>query len=211
MKKLLLAAAIATISSGAIAADNTGFYGGIEAAYVRVDNAAQNTANRLVNGLGGSAAATADTGIALGKLFAGYQFNENFSLEVGANKTSSLNVNFSGVTRGSAAYTGSTSTDLWGLEGSLLLRPSVSTGFNGLYGKVGAHWDRMSEDVTASANGATATGNYWRSGSGFLAGVGYDISIDKNLTGRVAYTYYDSLAGSDAYANVGSVGLFYKF
>jgi opacity protein-like surface antigen len=101
--------------------------------------------------------------------------------------------------------------NVYGVEGSFLLRPSVSTGLNGLFFRAGGHWDKAESDVSASANGASATGNYWVSGTGFLAGAGYDVNVDKNLTGRVSYTYYDSVAGTDAYANVGSVSLMYKF
>ena len=211
MKKLLLAAAIATISSGALAAENNGYYLGAEAGYTRVDNTAQQDANTLVSILGGSATVTSDTGMALGKIFAGYQFTENFSTEIGAYRTSSFNESASGVTRGATAYTMTANTNVYGVEGSVLVRPSVSTGLNGLFGRVGGHWDKIETEYSVSANGAAASGNHWNSGTGFLVGAGYDVNIDKNLTGRLAYTYYDSVAGTDGYANVGSVALMYKF
>ena len=211
MKKLLIAASVAAISSGAFAAENNGFYLGLEAGYTRVDNTAQQDANTLVRVLGGSATVTSDTGMALGKIFAGYQFTENFSAEIGAYRTSEFDEKASGVTGGSAAYTVTAKTDVYGVEGSVLVRPSISTGLNGLFGRVGGHWDKIDTTYTASANGAAASGDHWNSGTGFLVGAGYDVNIDKNLTGRLAYTYYDSVAGTDGYANVGSVAVFYKF
>ena len=211
MKKLLLAAAIATISSGALAAENNGYYLGAEAGYTRVDNTAQQDANTLVSILGGSATVTSDTGMALGKIFAGYQFTENFSAEIGAYRTSDFDMKAAGISGGSVAYTATSTTNVYGVEGSLLVRPNVSTGLNGLFLRAGGHWDKAESDVSAAGAGATATGSYWVSGSGFLAGAGYDVNVDKNLTGRVSYTYYDSVAGTDAYANVGSVSLMYKF
>ena len=210
MKKILLASLLA-LPVMAIAADNQGPYVGLELGYTRIDDAAQQTANDLVGALGGSATVRSDTGMAIGKVFAGYQFTENFSAEIGAYRTSDFDMSASGITRGAAAYTATSTTNVYGVEGSFLLRPSVSTGLNGLFLRAGGHWDKAESDVSASANGASATGNYWVSGTGFLAGAGYDVNVDKNLTGRVSYTYYDSVAGTDAYANVGSVALMYKF
>ena len=210
MKKILLATLLA-LPVIAIAADNQGPYVGLELGYTRIDDAAQQTANDLVGAVGGSATVRSDTGMAIGKVFAGYQFTENFSAEIGAYRTSDFDMSASGITRGAAAYTATSTTNVYGVEGSFLLRPSVSTGLNGLFLRAGGHWDKAESDVSASANGASATGNYWVSGTGFLAGAGYDVNVDKNLTGRVSYTYYDSVAGTDAYANVGSVALMYKF
>jgi hypothetical protein len=210
MKKILLASLL-TLPVMAIAADNQGPYAGVEVGYTRIDNAAQQTANNLVGAVGGSAAVTSDSGMAIGKLFAGYQFTENFSAEIGAYRTSDFDMKAAGISSGGTAYTASSSTNIYGVEGSFLIRPNVSTGLNGLFGRFGGHWDKAESDVSAAGAGATATGNYWVSGSGFLAGAGYDVNVDKNLTGRVSYTYYDNVAGTDAYANVGSLALMYKF
>jgi hypothetical protein len=210
MKKILLVSLL-TLPVMAIAADNQGPYAGVEVGYTRIDNAAQQTANNLVGAVGGSAAVTSDSGMAIGKLFAGYQFTENFSAEIGAYRTSDFDMKAAGISSGGTAYTASSSTSIYGVEGSFLIRPNVSTGLNGLFGRFGGHWDKAESDVSAAGAGATATGNYWVSGSGFLAGAGYDVNVDKNLTGRVSYTYYDNVAGTDAYANVGSLSLMYKF
>ena len=209
MKKILLASLL-LLPVLAIAADNQGPYVGVEVGYTRIDDAAQQTANDLVRSLGGSAIVTADSGVALGKLFAGYQFNENIGAEIGAYRTSDFDMRAAGVTGGSAAYTGTSSTSVYGAEASLLLRPSVSTGLNGLFVRFGGHWDRAEQDASI-AGGVNGFASRWRSGTGFLAGAGYDINVDKNMTGRIGYTYLDSVAGSDAYANVGSLSLMYKF
>lgn len=210
MKKILLLSLL-TLPALAIAADNQGPYLGLEVGYTRIDDAAQETANNLVRAVGGSATVRSDTSMAIGKIFAGYQFTENFSAEIGAYRTSDFDMKANGVSSGGTAYTASSSTNVYGIEGSFLVRPSVSTGLNGLFVRAGGHWDKAETDVSAAGAGATATGNYWVSGSGFLAGAGYDVNVDKNLTGRLSYTYYDSVAGTDAYANVGSVSLMYKF
>ena len=211
MKKLLIAASVAAISTGALAAENNAFYLGVEAGYTRIDDTAQQDANTLVRILGGSATVTSDKGMALGKIFAGYQFTENFSAEIGAYRTSEFDEKASGVTSDSAAYTATAKTDVYGAEASFLVRPNVSTGLNGLFGRFGGHWDKIETTYALSANGAAANGNQWNSGTGFLVGAGYDAEISKNVNARAAWTYYDSVAGTDSYANVGSVAVYYKF
>ena len=211
MKKLLIAAIVAAISSGAFAAENNAFYLGAEAGYTRIEDTSQQNANTLVSLLGGSVVVTSDTGMALGKIFAGYQFTENLSAEIGAYKTSDFNESAAGVTRGAAAYTVSATTDVYGYEASFLVRPNVSTGLNGLFGRIGGHWDKLETTYAASAAGASANGNQWNSGTGFLVGAGYDAEISKDVKARAGWTYYDGVAGTEVYANVGSVAVIVKF
>jgi opacity protein-like surface antigen len=209
MKKILQALLLA-LPVIAIAAESQGSYVGVEVGYTRIDDAAQQTANDLVRSLGGVATVSADAGVGLGKLFAGYKFNENIGAEIGAYRTSDFDMKASGITGGSASYVGTSSTNVYGAEASLLLRPSVSTGLNGLFVRFGGHWDRAEQDASI-AGGVNGYATSWRSGTGFLAGAGYDINVDKNIAGRIGYTYLDSIAGSNAYANVGSLSLMYKF
>jgi len=211
MKKLLITASIAAFSLGALAAENNAFYLGVEAGYTRVEDTAQKDANYLVSVLGGSVTVTSDTGMALGKIFAGYQFTENLSAEIGAYKTSDFNESAAGVTRGAAAYTISANTDVYGYEASFLVRPNVSTGLNGLFGRFGGHWDKIETTYAASAAGATANGNQWNTGTGFLVGAGYDAEISKDVKARAGWTYYDGVAGTEVYANVGSIAVIVKF
>ena len=211
LKKLLIAAIVAAISSGALAAENNAFYLGVEAGYTRIDDTTQQNANTLVGALGGSATVTSDTGMALGKIFAGYQFTENFSAEIGAYRTSEFDEKGTGITGGGDAYTITAKTDVYGVEGSFLLRPNVSTGLNGLFGRFGGHWDKAETRYDLSAAGTAANGNRWNSGSGLLVGAGYDAEISKDVNARASWTYYDSVAGTDAYANVGSVAVILKF
>ena len=211
MKKLLISAVVAAVSSGALAAENNAFYLGAEAGYTRIEDTTQQNANTLVNILGGSVAVTSDTGMALGKIFAGYQFTENFSAEIGAYKTSDFDERAAGVTGGGSAYTVSAKTDVYGYEASFLVRPNVSTGLNGLFGRFGGHWDKLETTYAASAAGASANGNQWNSGTGFLVGAGYDAEISKDVKARAGWTYYDGVAGTEAYANVGSVAVIVKF
>jgi hypothetical protein len=207
MKKLLILATVAVISSTALAAEKNGGYGGIELGYTRIDDAAQDTANSLVAVNGGSSSVRSDTSMAVGRLFAGYSFNENISAEFGAYRTSDFDQTFSGVTSGSAAYSGTASLYNYGVDYSLLVRPGVATGLNGLFARFGGHWSETNVDVTVTGGSGYA---YVR-GSGWLAGLGYDAEISKDATVRTSWTYRDKISGEDAYANIGSVALMFKF
>ena len=207
MKKLLILATVAAISSAALAAEKNGGYGGIELGYTRIDDAAQDTANSLVAVNGGSSSVRSDTGMAVGRIFIGNNFNENIGAEFGAYRTSEFDQTFSGVTRTGGAYSGTASLDNYGVDYSLLVRPSVSTGLNGLFARFGGHWSETNVDVTVTGG----SGYGYVRGSGWLAGLGYDAEISKEATLRASWTYRDQISGEDAYANIGSLGLVFKF
>ena len=175
MKKILLASLIAALPAIAIAADSSGPYIGAEAGYAKLQSS--------------------DGGVAVGRFFGGYTVNENVGVELGLFRTADVDYIYPTTTVSVHAY---------GVDASVLLRPSISTGLNGLFVRVGAHYD----DVNASAtNGRWA--DKW--GGGFMLGAGYDAKITDNLSARISYSYLDNVAGSDYSANVGNLGLQYKF
>ena len=175
MKKLLLAAVVATISSGAFAADAAGPYIGAEAAYAKLQSS--------------------DGGVGAGRLYGGYNINENVGVELGLYRTA--DVDYIYPTTRITVYT-------YGVDGSVLLRPSISTGLNGLFARIGYHQDNVHASAT---NGRWA--DQW--GGGFMLGAGYDAKINDNLSARISYSYLNNVADSDYSANVGSLGLNYKF
>ena len=83
MKKLVMVLAISALSSQAFAADSqlAGVYGGAELGYSKIQNQSQAVANQLVNAVGGAVSVTQDSGVAVGRVFGGYNINENFALE----------------------------------------------------------------------------------------------------------------------------------
>jgi hypothetical protein len=206
MKKIVVATLLA-LPILSIAADNKSSYAGVELGYTRIDDAAQDTANSLVAVNGGSSSVRSDTGMAIGRIFAGYSFNENIAAEFGAYRTTDFDQSFTGLTRSGGAYSGTVNLNNYGVDYSLLLRPSVSTGLNGLFARVGGHWSET--DVSVTVTGGSGYG--YAKGSGWLAGLGYDAEISKDLTARASWTYRDSISGEDAYANVASAALMYKF
>ncbi len=174
MKNLLIASLITLVSTNVIAA-GANSYAGIEAGYMHVN------------------ADNESEGSAVGRLFGGYNINENFALELGVNRMATFQ--YYGI-----------DVDNWGIDYSLLLRPNISSGLNGLFVRGGGHWS----DTSASACGVYCA-SVSKSGSGFMAGVGYDAKLNESMSARISYTYKDSLSGLEADGHVGSVGILFNF
>jgi hypothetical protein len=217
MKKAIkLASATALVLSFGVAhaQNNTAekFYGGLEVGRSNVANQTGAVTSLLVSQLGGSASATQGASITDYRIFSGYKLNENLNFELGYLQTSSLGLNFSGVTRGSAAYTGSVSVKYSGFDYSVLLRPDVSTGMNNLFFRVGGHSLKGDSTVTATGAGGTASGSTSQSGAGVLYGIGYDVNIGKNFDIRASLNRLNKIAGeSGGNATIYSVGVLTRF
>jgi opacity protein-like surface antigen len=155
---------------------------------------------------------TQDLAIFDGIIFGGYKVTENISLEVGYAQSSSATTTASGRTGGSVAYTGSGEVSYSGFDFSVLLRPSMSTGFNNLFLRAGGTSLTQETSLSVSAGGTSASATDSTSGMGYILGVGYDFPINKTLDVRVAYNYLGNIAGeSNNYANRFSIGLLGKF
>ena len=95
------------------------------------------------------------------------------------------------------------------LDYSVLLRPSISTGFNNLYVRLGGTWAK--ENVSTSGTNVSG-GNWNTTGSGYLYGLGYDQPIDKTFDARFQINRLQNIAGqSSDRATVFSVGFLGKF
>lgn len=214
MKKLVMSLAVASalISTQSFATDTklVGPYAGVELGYSKVESDAQSTANSLLNEVGGAVTVTQDTSVAIGRLFGGYNINENVAVELGYIRTGDVSQRASGVAGNSVPYTASADVSVSGVDYSILLRPSIASGWNGLFGRVGGHYLEASADYSITAIGS-ASGNISNKGSGFLVGLGYETSIADNVGFRAGYTHYSNLAGDDGYANVFSIGVLRKF
>jgi opacity protein-like surface antigen len=214
MKNILINTAIlaALVSPNAFAEDakTTNAYIGAELGYSKVKNDSQELANELVSEVGGSVIVTQDTGVATGRLFAGYNINENFAVELGYLHTTDINVDAAGVTGNSVAYTAAADISLKGVDYAVLIRPSTSTGLNGLFAKVGGHYLKASTDISLTTSSSVSLSDSFK-GGGFLLGLGYQAPISSNIDARATYTYYDNVAGEDGHANVFSLGILAKF
>ncbi len=204
---LLLFATTAFAESG----KDSGFYGGVDVGYARVENSTQKIANDFVNLLGGSVTVVQDVSAPVGRIFAGYTINQNIALELGFVQTGDFNANVSGYTGGFVPYTVKETDSASGFELSAVIRPVTENGWHRFFVRAGAHNLNISSKLTSSFPGATAV-NLDRSGNGFLIGIGYDTPISETLSCRSAYTYYDKIGGeSDNYAHIVTIGLMAKF
>lgn len=210
MKKILLATALAGLATASFAQSSfkPGFYVGADAGYTVVNNNAQTFANGLVATNGGSASVTQNLDVGVGRIFAGYKITENFDVEVGYFKSGNVSYRFSGVSSGSTAYAGTADVTAKGLDYSILVRPDISTGWNGAFVQVGGHSSKEAVDVygTNIRGGKLST-----SGTGYLAGAGYDLNVAKDIDVRLKVTYLNKIAGTDDNATVYSVGIVGKF
>ncbi len=215
MKKKLLVVALSLATTGAFAQSSgfkPGFYAGAELGYAAVKDQSSDIASDLRAALGGTASASQGNSIYDGRAFIGYKIIEYVDLEVGYSQSSNVNFNASGRTSGGNAYTASGDVSLSGVDYSLLLRPSISSGFNNLFFRAGGTYLTQKTTVTASANGNSASGTTNTSGSGYLLGLGYDLPISKDFDVRAAYTYVGNIAGvSNSYSNRFSIGILGKF
>jgi opacity protein-like surface antigen len=217
MKNILLASAILTalVSSNAFAEDATkstsGMYGGIDIGYGRVNTGAADTAQALANLAGETVTYSYDKGVGVGRIFLGYTINENIATEIAFFSSTKLNVNYS-----SAHGVANENAKASGGDISVLLRPSVSTGLNNAFLRLGAQYSKVdgSASLTYTSGGTTTiyTANGSDTGTGFLIGAGYDAPINKNTSARISYTYMDNLGGlSGANVNLLSAGLKFDF
>lgn len=207
---LLVAGTFSTLAS-AQHANSLKPYVGVE--FGRVSFKDQTTvASVLVNAVGGSASSVQDTGFSIGRYFAGLNVNENFGAEVAYIYSSTASATFSGVSRTAVAYTGTSTLLTSGVDYSVLVRPSVSSGVNGLFARIGGHSLSVKNEVTLLTGTTSGAASATTSGTGLLYGVGYDGKISDKVDFRVGWTMYNTVAGITGNDNSSfTVGILAKF
>lgn len=211
MKKLVLSALIIEALSpvlGFAAEFVSGPYVGIEAGRAIEPDLTQGEANSLLSRTsGGSASVTENTSVTYGRIFAGYKTTENIDLEVGYTKANDVSITvsgISGITEGSKTYTGNVIAKYSAYDYSVLLRPSISSGWNGAFFRVGGHnsnFDKV-ESLTFPATSFTTSTTDSAHNSGLMFGVGYDYESTKNLSFRAEYRYLPNVQG-DKFSSFG--------
>ncbi len=216
MKNIYLGIAVSLVASmsslSAMAqADSKRFYGGAEIGSASVQNHTGEVSRALVSAVGGSVVVTQDSRVTVGRLFGGYTVTENVGLELGYSQSGDVSMRIAGVSSGSVAYTGTATGSYSGLDYSVILRPNVSTGVNGLFLRLGGHSLTGKANATLSAGLNTASASSSVSGSGTLIGIGYDLNAGPGQV-RFGYTKMNKLGGqSDASTGLLSVGYLMKF
>jgi OOP family OmpA-OmpF porin len=185
-------AALALMSSPALAQDTKGFYIGLGAGMSDFKDAC--------DGISGPGVSCDDSDTAT-KVFGGYQFNRNFAVEVG----------YTDLGKGSASQTGvgSASLEASGFEilavGIAPLNPQWS-----LYGKLGI----FSSEVDLKVSPGLGT-NESESGTDLTYGFGVGWNITKNFTLRAEYQVYSDLGDENTTGegdvNVLGVNVIFRF
>jgi hypothetical protein len=174
---------------------------GVEAGYAWVDTQAEENAQEIANLSGRTTTVTYDKATLAGRIFGYYDFNNQFGVQVGYFKTGSLDQ-----THTNNALSATVSYDATGFDLAGVFKPNNS----GFFGKAGIHQSKVNGDASITIDGTRYAVNAADSGSGFLAGIGFESPVDKDMSWTVGITYYDSLGGlSDANATFVSVGLKY--
>ena len=173
MRYAAMLAALALVSSPALAQDQKGFYIGAGVGMSTIKDACTDV----------PAGVSCDDEDTATKFFGGYQFNRNFALELGYTDLGKASASFPGL--------GSASVEASGFEllalGIVPLSPSWS-----IYGKGGLFlWDVDLKDSTGMVGTGSETGTSLTYGFG----VGWDIT--KNFGLRFEYQVYSSVGDED--------------
>lgn len=215
MKKLTFALiATAVFSMGAVNAQtaDSKFYGGAEIGSSKLDNETGTTTSALVRAYGGSASATQDAAVRDFRVFGGYKVNENIDLELGYMQTSNFGMNVTGRSSGGVNYALGISAKYSGVDYTAVIRPSVDSGYNNLFARIGFTNYKGEATGSASAGGSTFTSTSSVSGSGNIYGFGYDAPLNTNMSVRMSVNRLTKIAGeSDTSATIISIGLMNRF
>jgi len=202
MKKAIIVVSVfaGVISSAAYAADGKRMYGGIEYGASSIEDNTRSTATAFVAAYGGSATATQDKNVGIGRLFVGYRITPQTAVEGGYFVSSTIKYRISGVTSGSVAYTGAADVEYDGFDLSAVWNPMAQRlGDGGLFFKAGVHRSSIDASVSATASvagaSASASSRLSESGTGMLFGAGYDWKYSENAFVRFAATRYTKIAG----------------
>lgn len=203
---------ISTITSSYAAApesqhplETTPFYFGLDAAYVRAKDNSRQFKEALTDQFGSTPSVKEDRNGGAGRVFAGYSFNQNFSLELAYFKTSTFKTD---IGDSAVGYTATIKTEAKGAELSALFSPSQ---FPNFFVKAGAVYSKA--DARIRAVGTTvASDSIDEKGLGYVVGFGYKYPVNELLDIKATYAHYGKIAGeSDLYLNTLSLGLQYHF
>lgn len=211
MKKILAIAAASFFVVGVHADQGKAYFGG-EFGVAKLEDYTGQLASGLVSAVGGAATATQDSSISTFKVLGGYKYTENFDLEAGYFQSGTANLRFNGVSRNAVAYLGNATMKLSGFEYAANVRPSIASGWNNLYLRVGGHNSKLETSVSVTANAVSASSSKTYSGSGTLYGLGYDQKLNETTNIRYSAVKYNKIGGeSDTGGTFYSIGLVKNF
>ena len=168
-------------------------YAGLELGVVGVNDRSSDAATKYAVLAGGSATVEQNRSKAAVRLFGGYRFNQQAAFELGYVQSDDYTYTVRGTNSAGTAYSGTEKFKFSGFDYSLVLRPTVASGMNNLFFKLGAH--NMTRKLDSSVPGVLTRGDS-ESGNGTLYGIGYDmLNVSQGVDLRLAFTHYDRLGG----------------
>jgi hypothetical protein len=186
-------------------------YGGAELGSAKLEDATADLNAALVSTVGGSASSTQSKRVGMFKIVGGYRYNEFVDMELAYLQSNSAKINFKGVSSEAVAYNGNGTVKFSGVEYALNLRPSISSGWNNAYFRIGGHNTKLTTKLTITGV-QTAQADDSTSGAGLLYGVGYDTALDTSTKVRFSAVKYSKLGGeSGNSASFLSLGLVRDF
>jgi hypothetical protein len=185
-------------------------YAGLELGVVGVNDRSSDTASKYALLAGGSATVEQNRSKAAARLFGGYRFNEQAAFELGYVQSDDYTYTVRGTNSAGTAYSGAEKFKFSGFDYSLMLRPTLASGLNNLYVKLGLH--NMTRKLDPSVPGVLTRGDS-ESGTGQLYGIGYDmLNVTQGVDLRLAFTHYDRVGGeSGSRASLYSLGVVKRY
>lgn len=208
MMVFLIAGLIGTAQSQSL---KSKWSAGIDYGSAKVQNQTTEAATSLISALGGSVSVTQSSSVSNFRMYGGYTLDENLGFELGYNNTSDVNLTYSGrtgSTYSNTAYSGNIGLKFTGFDYSALIRPSIASGWNNMFFRVGMHnFDaKVSGTITVSTTNVAYSST--TSGSGPMYGIGYDTKVSDDIDLRAQFTRLSKIAGtSGADANMYMVGI----
>ena len=152
---------------------------GIEGGFGFADMRAQQTAQTLANLSGSTVSYTYDEATWMGRIFADFPVVDQVNAEIGYFFTGSLDATYT--ISGASAKEG---YDAMGVDAALVFKQ------DSLYLKAGMHQSELNGNGSLTIGGTTYNVSETISGSGFLAGAGFEVN-----EARYGLTYYSDVGG----------------
>ncbi|MDC0161664.1 hypothetical protein OAI94_00485 [bacterium] len=156
---------------------------GIDFGFGFLDIGAEDTAQEIANISGSTVTASYDTGAWLGRVYGDFKVADSTYLDIGFFVTGDVEAKY---TLSGATVTESYSAN--GLDASVLFKEGRKEGG---FVKAGIHSSTVDGNANVTISGTTYAANAAASGTGFLAGAGYDYEDG----GRAGVSYYSNLGG----------------
>jgi len=201
MKQYLVVAAVSLLASSYTHAQSLRFYAGADMGFTQLESKAEKLGDKLANRVAETdvnATINQKRSAASNRAYVGLKLSESFGLELGRLNTKAHSLSVVGNVPGIGSVSGEGRLSVSGTDFSMLVRPSVSSGLNGLFIRLGAHNYELSASAQIKAGSKSEQAAEKGNVAGVLAGVGYDFALTSNIGLRLSATKIH-LGGSNGF------------